>query len=279
MKNPAAYRQNMFIFGGRIISLTAVAEGSLIEAFYAPVDYQGNIKSTKSTGERFLAVFPSEKGILDQMTFHAQREITIAGEFTGLHIGQIDNRDYIYPVFEVQDIHVWGEIAGDEQTLVAPVTFPVAPDQVPEPADAGPVLPAQQDISRASLNHDETQPEVMAPESPAPPEPETGQNISEELTEPPEEEQTGDSETGPDALESTVSEQYYVQVGSWKNSDFAQNTLNDLRRYYPDAYIYEENNFFKLRIPDVKTREMGVAISQEIEKRFSIKSIVVLRTK
>ncbi len=101
----------------------------------------------------------------------------------------------------------------------------------------------------------------------------------EDLAELPEEEQTSDSETVPADLEHTVIEQYYVQVGSWKNPDFAQTVLNDLKRYYPDTYVYKENNYYKLRIPDVTSKEEGAAISKDIAKRFSIKSIVVLKVK
>jgi len=64
-QNPASYRGNLFVFGGIIVSTTAVERGSLIEALYAPVDSRGYLKNVQDTGDRYLAIYPKDYGFLD----------------------------------------------------------------------------------------------------------------------------------------------------------------------------------------------------------------------
>lgn len=77
----------------------------------------------------------------------------------------------------------------------------------------------------------------------------------------------------------TEGKEYFIQVGSWRNPDYAQQHLEQLKKYYPDSYITLAKNFNVIRIPGVKTREEGVTISQDIEKKFNIKPLIVLKTK
>ena len=76
----------------------------------------------------------------------------------------------------------------------------------------------------------------------------------------------------------TVSNEYYVQVGSWRNYKYAEKILIKLTKYYPDAYIVEQNNFYKGRIPSVMTKKQGTLISKDIEEKFDMKPIIVLKT-
>jgi len=108
-QNPASYRGNLFVFGGIIVSTTAVERGSLIEALYAPVDSRGYLKNVQDTGDRYLAIYPKDYGFLDPMIFRKGREITIAGEFIGLQTGKIDEMDYIFPLFQIEEVHLWQE--------------------------------------------------------------------------------------------------------------------------------------------------------------------------
>jgi hypothetical protein len=73
--------------------------------------------------------------------------------------------------------------------------------------------------------------------------------------------------------------EYYIQVGAWKNPDYAQKMLLELQRYYPEAYITVENNFHKIRIPEIMNKRHGANISRVIEEKFNIKPIVVRKIK
>lgn len=73
--------------------------------------------------------------------------------------------------------------------------------------------------------------------------------------------------------------EYYIQVGAWKYPDNAEKMLLKLKRNYPEAYITIENNLHKVRIPEIMNKKQGANISRDIEKKFNIKPMVVLKTK
>jgi hypothetical protein len=75
----------------------------------------------------------------------------------------------------------------------------------------------------------------------------------------------------------SVSNEYYVQVGSWRNYKYAEKILLKIRKYYPDVYIVEENNFYKGRIPGVMTKKQGTFISEDIKEKFNMKPLLVIK--
>lgn len=81
--------------------------------------------------------------------------------------------------------------------------------------------------------------------------------------------------TNPVVDSQTDNIEYYIQVGAWKHPDNAQEMLIKLKQYYPDAYVTVENNFHKIRIPVIPTSGQGTDISKDIERKFSIKPIIV----
>jgi hypothetical protein len=77
--------------------------------------------------------------------------------------------------------------------------------------------------------------------------------------------------------ELTGENKYYIQVASFKDPDIAQRTLSALKQDYPAAYLFFLNDFYKLRIPDIKTSAQGHDLLKDIEKKFNIKPILVER--
>jgi len=108
-ENPDSYRGRLFIFGGIIVKTEATKDGSLIEAIFVPVNTLGYLKSYKTSGGRFLAIYKSHE-ILDPLIFSAKREITLTGEFIEIRKGMIGEMEYTYPLFEIKDIYLWEEI-------------------------------------------------------------------------------------------------------------------------------------------------------------------------
>jgi hypothetical protein len=77
--------------------------------------------------------------------------------------------------------------------------------------------------------------------------------------------------------EITGENKYYIQVASFKKPDIAQGILSELKQYYPAAYLFFLNDFYKVRIPDIKTSEQGHGLLKDIEKKFNIKSTLLKR--
>jgi len=110
---PASYKGRLFIFGGIIVKTEATKDGSLIEAIYVPVNSMGYLKSYKTSGGRFLALYKGHE-ILDPVIFSAKREITLAGEFIEIRKGMIGEMEYAFPLFEIKEIYLWEEIKDRE---------------------------------------------------------------------------------------------------------------------------------------------------------------------
>jgi outer membrane lipoprotein len=108
-ETPEVFKDHLFILGGVIIETRLVAEGSQVEALYVPVDRYGNLGGSSTYEGRFIALLPRAKGLLDPMIYKKGREITIAGDFTGVRKGKIDEMEYLYPVFEIRQLHLWEE--------------------------------------------------------------------------------------------------------------------------------------------------------------------------
>jgi cell division septation protein DedD len=68
---------------------------------------------------------------------------------------------------------------------------------------------------------------------------------------------------------------YSIQVGAWKNPDYAQEMLLKLKKYYAGAYMDKKNNFHFIKIKGISTQQQGAAIAQDINKRFGLKPILI----
>ena len=108
-KDSSQYMGNLYILGGIIAKTTVTEEGSLIEALYVPVNSRGYLKDSAPSNWRFLALYRGEE-FLDPLIFGEKREITIAGKFNGTRRGMIGEMEYVFPLFEIQEIHLWEEI-------------------------------------------------------------------------------------------------------------------------------------------------------------------------
>jgi CBS domain-containing protein len=76
---------------------------------------------------------------------------------------------------------------------------------------------------------------------------------------------------------STGNNEYYIQVGTWKNSNLAEMLLLKIKKYYPEAHIVKQNNFNKIRIPGVLTKKQGTIVSEDLEDKFNVKPLLVLK--
>lgn len=120
-EDPGRFSGKLFILGGVIVETKAVADGSLLEAIFVPVDSMGYLQDISASGGRFLALYPKENGLLDPLIFRKEREITLAGEFIGTRSGVIGEMEYTYPLFEIKEIYLWEE---KKEYYITPQFYP-----------------------------------------------------------------------------------------------------------------------------------------------------------
>ncbi len=68
---------------------------------------------------------------------------------------------------------------------------------------------------------------------------------------------------------------YSIQVGAWKNPDYAQEMLLKIKKYYAGVYMYKKNDFHIMKIKGISTQQQGADIVQDINKRFGLKPILI----
>ena len=69
-------------------------------------------------------------------------------------------------------------------------------------------------------------------------------------------------------------DKYGIQVVAFKHADLANKLLGKLRTRYPHAYIQAVNNFLKVRIPHIKSKEQGTQIIRQIKEEFKLKAML-----
>jgi outer membrane lipoprotein len=338
-QNPALYMGNLFVFGGIIVNTTTVEGGYLIEALYVPVNSRGYLKSVENTGDRFLAIYPKKYDFLDPMSFRKGREITIAGKIIALDTGEINKMDYIFPVFLIEEVHLWKETSekdfytsnsyhtlfrsedrgiyfnelsghvqdegkksfnGDSEVQTDISSIQESTKSV-EMKAAEPAVTQEitgknkmtedqidttnrtqvltksegQDVDRKESSVTAADMFIEKPEMQELPSSEKQAVTEEKVLELPKEEKETDKKKEVVQVKKSFNGSYYVQVGAWKNRDLADKMFNKVREEYHEAHIIIVNDLHKVRILGVKTKEEGIKISQDIEKKYNIKPILV----
>lgn len=126
VETPEVFKDHLFILGGVIVDSRLTATGSQIEALYVPVNRYGDLRDMGYQG-RFLAVYSRTKGLLDPLIYKKGREITLAGDFAGVRRAKIDELEYVYPVFEIRQIHLWEEYRQYPYAWPYPYYYPYYP--------------------------------------------------------------------------------------------------------------------------------------------------------
>ena len=75
--------------------------------------------------------------------------------------------------------------------------------------------------------------------------------------------------------ESDKNTRYILQLGAYKNINFANRLLKKLKEYYLNAHIERENNFSKVRITGIKTDEELDLIKEDLKTRFKMHPYVI----
>jgi outer membrane lipoprotein len=103
-QNPNGFRGATAILGGTIIGSRNTEKGTYLEVLQAPLDSRGRPRASASTHGRFMAFHPS---YLETAIYSRGRAITVAGEVVGSILQPIGEMDYLYPLINVRELHLF----------------------------------------------------------------------------------------------------------------------------------------------------------------------------
>lgn len=106
IKDPEKYKGRTVILGGKIIKIEFQAGKSWIEVLQLPLDWRMCPKETDESGGRFLAFFADSR---DPAIFSPGRKLTVIGLVSGGKTLLIGQKEYHYPVLNIQESHLWQE--------------------------------------------------------------------------------------------------------------------------------------------------------------------------
>jgi len=68
---------------------------------------------------------------------------------------------------------------------------------------------------------------------------------------------------------------YLIQVGAWKNSDYAEVMMRQLAKEYPSVYIISKNHFQVMLVPGIESRIHGHLIADSIKAKYHLEPILI----
>ncbi len=101
-----SYKGKFFIWGGLIARASVTRRGTELEVVQNPVNQYGSITDPDVSEGRFLV---RSKKLLDPLIFDKGRYITVAGKLVGGVKRRLGDGEYVYPVLEPLEIHLWKE--------------------------------------------------------------------------------------------------------------------------------------------------------------------------
>lgn len=103
-QSPERYSHGSVIWGGRVVGVNNLADRSEIEVLAYPLDSSQRPKVGDSGNGRFIAVV---KGFVEPMAYPNGALITVSGTLDGSRAGKVGEADYVFPLVEVTQSHVW----------------------------------------------------------------------------------------------------------------------------------------------------------------------------
>jgi outer membrane lipoprotein len=101
---PDAFIDKQLLLGGVIIAAEMDKEGTMLELMKWHLNRFGEPTYLEEEGRRFLV---KSKQSLDPAIYEPGVLVTLAGTVLGEETRLLDEHEYVYPVFEVNEIHPW----------------------------------------------------------------------------------------------------------------------------------------------------------------------------
>jgi outer membrane lipoprotein len=105
--NPQAYVGRYLLLGGTIADVRNTNEGTILDVNQYDLDFAQTPKVSGQSGGRFLATTDT---FLDPFIYKSGLKVTIAGKVMGKQIRSHDGEQYVYPVIDVREMHLYREM-------------------------------------------------------------------------------------------------------------------------------------------------------------------------
>ncbi|KMY67581.1 hypothetical protein AAU61_10220 [Desulfocarbo indianensis] len=102
--NPGAHKDQVVLWGGRIIKTINKKKGTLIEVLQLPLDQQERPKQVHDTQGRFIV---SMTGFLDPEVYQAGKEVTVVGRVAGVEELPLGEITYTYVLLRGKEVYLW----------------------------------------------------------------------------------------------------------------------------------------------------------------------------
>ena len=103
-QTPEQYSGNAVVWGGRIVHVSNFPDRSEIEILAYPLDSSQRPRANDSGNGRFIAVL---RGYAEPLDYPAGALMTIDGKLNGTRAGKVGEADYLFPLIDVAQSHVW----------------------------------------------------------------------------------------------------------------------------------------------------------------------------
>jgi outer membrane lipoprotein len=103
-QTPERYTSGDVIWGGRIVPVSNLSDHSEIEVLAYPLDSSQRPKANDSGNGRFIVVM---NGYVEPLDYPSGSLITVSGKLNGSHAGKVGEADYVFPLINVAQSHVW----------------------------------------------------------------------------------------------------------------------------------------------------------------------------
>ena len=101
------------VWGGVIISSQNLKDATQLEVLAYPLDSSHMPLLSKEPLGRFIVL---NRGYLETTIFEAGRMISVLGVIDGSQQGKVGEADYVYPIVNARQLHLWSRDAGRSRT-------------------------------------------------------------------------------------------------------------------------------------------------------------------
>lgn len=99
-------QEKRVLWGGMVINSTNLVEQTRLEVLAYPLDSDHYPQTDKAPYGRFLLL---KEGYLETVDYAPGRLVSVLGRFSGTNKGKVDESEYIYPVVQAEQLHLWGK--------------------------------------------------------------------------------------------------------------------------------------------------------------------------
>lgn len=98
------FDEQLVLWGGMIVEVDNRERSTEITILAYPLDQRQQPKLESPSEGRFIAVLP---GFVEPLDYPQGRFVTLRGRMFGARAGTIQQREYLFPLVQVQAAHVW----------------------------------------------------------------------------------------------------------------------------------------------------------------------------